>query len=92
MGESQNGGESKTRIPPKEEVTLSPVAVADGVPRRSKRLAKRQERTRSYRTRLDNIFEHNVRRVMERTKLKLRPNPQHILDKINDVAQEDQTN
>ena len=53
---------------PRRKSRYCPSRVADGVPRRSKRLAKRQERTRSYRTRLEDSSQHNVQCVMERTK------------------------
>ena len=61
-----------------------PRPLGDGVPRRSKRLAKRQERTRAYRT-ANTSSKSNVKRVMAKTKSKLCPDPQHILDDMNGV-------
>ena len=76
---------------PRRKSRYRPRQMEDGVPRRSKRLAKRQERTRAYRTANDSS-KTNVKRVMAKMKSKLRPDPQHILDDMNGVVPEDQAN
>ena len=76
---------------PRRKSRYRPRPLADGEPRRSKRLAKRQERTRAYRT-ANTSSKKTVKRVMAKTKSKLCPNPQHILDEMNGVVPEDKTN
>ena len=76
---------------PRRKSRYRPRPKEDGVPRRSKRLAKRQERTRAYRTANDSS-KTNVKRAMAKMKSKLRPDPQLILDDMNGVVPENQAN
>ena len=76
---------------PRRRLRYCPRPSEDGAPRRSKRLAKRQERTRAYREANDRS-NSNVKRVMAKTRSKLRPDPQKILDDMNGVVPENQAN